>query len=75
MTPCCKFRMPGAIASGGWPAPTRARIESVIEISASSHGTKQPTCASSTETPAERMYVDLPPMLGPVTSWGVVACA
>ena len=37
------------------PAPTRARIESVIEISASSHGTKQPTCASSTLTPTERM--------------------
>ena len=25
------------------PAPTRARMESTTEISASSHGTKQPT--------------------------------
>ena len=37
------------------PAPTRARIESVTEISAESHGTNEPTCASSTLTPAARM--------------------
>mmetsp|Transcript_20898 Transcript_20898/g.64986 ORF Transcript_20898/g.64986 Transcript_20898/m.64986 type:complete len:279 (-) Transcript_20898:409-1245(-) len=51
------------------PAPTRARIASVSEMVASSHGTKQPACARRTEMPAARMYVDLPPMLGPVTIW------
>jgi hypothetical protein len=37
------------------PAPTRARMESTTEISASSHGTKQPTCARRTLTPTARM--------------------
>lgn len=50
------------------PAPTRARMASTTETSASSHGTNEPHCASSTITPICRMYVDLPPMLGPVMS-------
>ena len=28
-----------------------------------------PACARRTLTPTARMYVDLPPMLGPVTTW------
>jgi hypothetical protein len=33
---------------------------------ASVHGTKQPTCARRAIQPIVRMYVDLPPMFGPV---------
>mmetsp|Transcript_2297 Transcript_2297/g.7724 ORF Transcript_2297/g.7724 Transcript_2297/m.7724 type:complete len:208 (-) Transcript_2297:2079-2702(-) len=51
------------------PAPTLAYTASLTEIVASSQGTKQPHCASSTATPTCLMYVDLPPMLGPVTTW------
>jgi len=37
------------------PAPTRARMASTTESSHASHGTNEPTCASSTETPTARM--------------------
>jgi len=37
------------------PAPTLARIESVMETCAESHGRKLPTCASSTFIPTARM--------------------
>lgn len=47
------------------PAPTRARIQSTMVISADSHGTKHPIWAMRTITPVCRMYVDFPPMLGP----------
>jgi hypothetical protein len=43
------------------PAPTRARMQSVTEISALSQGTKLPTCASTAMQPTPRMYVLLPP--------------
>lgn len=52
-------------------APTRARIASTSDISARSQGTKLPIWARSATTPTERMYVLLPPMLGPVMIWNV----
>lgn len=48
------------------PAPTRARIQSTMDTSADSHGTKHPICAMRTITPVWRIYVDLPPILGPI---------
>mmetsp|Transcript_13681 Transcript_13681/g.19746 ORF Transcript_13681/g.19746 Transcript_13681/m.19746 type:complete len:246 (-) Transcript_13681:1939-2676(-) len=48
------------------PAPTRARILSVIGMSALWAGTKHPIWAINAMTPAILMYVDFPPMLGPV---------
>ncbi len=42
-------------------------MASTTLISASSAGTKLPICAMATMTPSVLMYVDLPPMLGPVT--------
>lgn len=47
------------------PAPTRAKMQSTMDTSADSHGTKHPIWAMRTTTPVWRIYVDLPPMLGP----------
>lgn len=47
------------------PAPTRARIQSTMVISADSQGTKHPIWAIRTITPVCLMYVDFPPMFGP----------
>lgn len=47
------------------PAPTRAKMQSTMDTSADSHGTKHPIWAMSTITPVCRIYVDLPPILGP----------
>ena len=49
------------------PAPMRVKMRSMGPSTARSAGTKLPTCASSTMSAPWRMYVDLPPMLGPVT--------
>mmetsp|Transcript_23022 Transcript_23022/g.57191 ORF Transcript_23022/g.57191 Transcript_23022/m.57191 type:complete len:263 (+) Transcript_23022:447-1235(+) len=49
------------------PAPTLARIQSVTGMLARVAGTKPPMCASKQITPTCRIYVLLPPMLGPVT--------
>uniref|UniRef100_A0A2P2J8C9 DNA mismatch repair protein MSH2 n=1 Tax=Rhizophora mucronata TaxID=61149 RepID=A0A2P2J8C9_RHIMU len=51
------------------PAPTRANMQSRIEMLALSHGTKQPTCAMRIFTPTCRINVDFPPILGPVIIW------
>jgi hypothetical protein len=32
-------------------------------------GTKEPICAMTQMVPSVRMYVDLPPMFGPVMIW------
>ena len=49
-------------------APTRASTISSTQSRASDAGTNEPTCAITAMAPSARMYVDLPPMLGPVTS-------
>ena len=49
-------------------APMRVKIASSGPSSALAAGTYDPQCASSAMTAAWRMYVDLPPMLGPVTT-------
>src|SRR5207249_1272135 len=49
-------------------APTRVKMRSASPISASAAGTKLPICASSVISATCRRYVDLPPMLGPVTT-------
>jgi hypothetical protein len=41
-------------------------MQSIIGTSALEAGTKQPTCASKMQVATCLMYVDLPPMLGPV---------
>ena len=48
------------------PAPTRHNIASTTATVASSHGTKHPICAIKHITPICLIYVDLPPILGPV---------
>ncbi|CAG0916208.1 unnamed protein product [Notodromas monacha] len=47
------------------PAPTRAKIPSRTEITASSHATKLPSCAIKTAQPTDRINVLLPPIFGP----------
>ena len=57
-----------------WPrarlslAPTRVKRRSTTPTEASAAGTKAPICASTTQRPIWRRMVDLPAMLGPVTS-------
>lgn len=50
-------------------APTRVIIASIIGISALVHGTKHPTCASSTQIAVYRIKVLFPPIFGPVIMW------
>ena len=57
-----------------WPrarlslAPTRVKSRSTTPIGASAAGTNAPICAITTQSPICRRMVDLPAMLGPVTS-------
>ena len=48
-------------------APMRVNTRSMGPMVALAAGTKLPMCASTAISAACRMYVDLPPMLGPVT--------
>ena len=48
-------------------APMRVKIRSTGPIVADSAGTKLPMCARIAISAVWRMYVDLPPMFGPVT--------
>lgn len=47
-------------------APTLVMIASTIGILAYEHGTYDPICANNTHMATYRIYVDLPPILGPV---------
>jgi hypothetical protein len=49
-------------------APIRVKIWSSGPRRAALAGTNEPTCAISAMSATWRMYVDLPPMLGPVIS-------
>ena len=55
-------------------APTRVNTRSTTPIVAASAGMNDPVCAMTTSVATWRMYVDLPAMLGPVTTmiWRVV---
>jgi hypothetical protein len=49
-------------------APTLVKSRSATPISAADAGTNEPSWAITTESPICRRMVDLPAMLGPVTS-------